>query len=64
MFPQFRNDLTFTEEMSDALIRAFSFLGFGSAMEHSSEISLGATLDIYTIAILSYVAHQGSRKFK
>ena len=46
--------------MSDALIRAYSFLGFGSALEHASESDLGATLDIYMIAILSYAAHQAS----
>ena len=53
-----RNDLAFAEETSDTLIQAFSFVGFGSALEHGSESHLGATLDIYTIAILSYVAHQ------
>ena len=55
----FRNSLALTEETSGALIRVFSFLGFGSSLFHASESDLGATLDFYMIAILSYAAHQG-----
>ena len=56
----FRNYLTLTEETSEALIRVFSFLGVGSSLFHASESDLGATLDFYMIAILSYASHQAT----
>lgn len=55
-----RGNLHIPDQSSAAIIRSFSYLGFGSAFWHGSVTDLGITMDIGFIDILAYVIHQAS----
>jgi len=53
-------DWSLGEDYQNALKRGFFTLGFGSAMWHGSHTYVGYAFDNRLMAVLAYIAHQGS----